>query len=210
MAGRKDAFIRAYLLFYLFMILPFRQCLTESDTVFSTNYVTPLENGWMCSSNELPCLTLEEYASHPNTYFVDNTLFNFLPGIHRLGVSLKVVNVTNLTMLGLSEEHNMVSIAFEFSVSLTWIHCSKIEISSITLNLTSNFTFGIVFEHTKAVRLSNISIFGNGHMGCSSIKSLASTIDVSNSQFINIPGYIGAAVYIEQGSSVILTYLVTM
>ena len=79
--------------------------------------------------------------------------------------------------------------------SITWEKCSNIEISSITFQLTNNFIFSIMFNQTS-LSMSNISIFGNGYSGCSSTISLQSSISVTNSKFIGIQGWLGAAVMI--------------
>ena len=151
------------------------QSFMAPGTILSRNYVIPSGHRSMCYSNQDPCLTLEEYASHVNTYFVNNTVFYFYPGTHRLDISLRLSNITNITMTRLSDGE-MVSIMFDVSASVTWTYCSKIEITSMVINLSSNFTYAFVFEFTQVVILSNISVFGNGNTGCSSIKSQASAI----------------------------------
>ena len=53
------------------------------------NYVTP-------SREVHPCLTFEVYTSEPaNVHFINNSVFYFLPGSHRINASLRLVNVQN-------------------------------------------------------------------------------------------------------------------
>ena len=66
--------------------------------------------------------------------------------------------------------------------------------SSISFVLHDNFTFILKFEYSELVHLSNISIYGNGYHGCSSIISKESALDFDNARFIGIKGFLGAAV----------------
>jgi hypothetical protein len=65
------------------------------------NYVTPNETA-QCSNGWSSCLLLEEYASEPNDYFTNNTIFQFELGSHRLDRSLNFTNLHNFTLLGKS------------------------------------------------------------------------------------------------------------
>ena len=49
------------------------------------------------------------------------------------------------------------------------------------------------FVHSQLVQVSNISIFGNWHRGCSSIIIKESALDFNDSIFIGINGFLGAA-----------------
>ena len=165
----------------------------------SVNYVTPSVKV-TCRSEQSPCLTLDEYASEPaNTYFVNNSIFYFLPGSHRMNHSLRLINVQNLSLQGLPADNEVINIKL-LLVSITWEKCSNITISSIIFQANDNFTHAIVFNCTHLVRLSNISILGNGYSGCSSILSLQSTVDITSSKFIGIQGWFGAAVLILESS----------
>ena len=144
------------------------------------NYVKPFGSERAsespCSDVQRPCLTLNEYASNPDEYFVNNTRFYFYPGIHRLEYTLYLVNLYNFSFLGRpksigrSNGDQVVTIAVDSSASITWNESWNIKISSIRFFLHGNFTFIMKFEHSQLVQLSNISIYGNGHSGCSSIE----------------------------------------
>ena len=63
----------------------------------------------------------------------------------------------------------------------------------------SNFTYILSFEFTFSVKLSNITILGNDDIvGCSSIISQRSIVDISNSMFVGINGYFGAALTVSE------------
>ena len=167
-------------------------CTTTSESL-TLNYVTPSKTT-PCPSEQRPCLTLKEYASQPDVYFVNNTVLCFHPGTHELGDSLRLKNVYNFSFEGLPTDNGvLVNIEFYSLASITWEKSWNINISSITFILRDNFTFIIRFELSLFVHLSNISIVGNGYSGCSSIMSRESTLDITNSMFNRVKGLFGAA-----------------
>ena len=167
------------------------------------NYVKPLinERASPCSNMQRPCLTLNEYASNSDEYFGNNTRFYFYPSIHRLKYTLNLVNLHNVSFLGRTKSiywlngDEVVTIAVDSSssVGITCNESWNIEISLIMFALHGNFTFIMRFEYSQSVRLSNISIYGNGYSVCSSIISKKSSLEFNNSKFIGINGYVGAA-----------------
>ena len=87
------------------------------------------------------------------------------------------MNIYNFSFLGRPKSigrpngDQVVTIAVDSSASITWNESWNIKISSIRFFLYCNFTFIMKFEHSQLVQLSNISIYGNGYSGCSSIIS---------------------------------------
>jgi glycogen synthase len=63
------------------------------------NYVTSNETA-QCSDGWSNCLILEKYASQPDDYFKNNTIFQFESGSHRLNKGLTFTNLHNFTLLG--------------------------------------------------------------------------------------------------------------
>ena len=173
--------------------------------VFSSmmvNYVKPLinESASPCSNMQRPCLTLNEYASNSDEYFVNNTRFYFHPGIHRLKYTLNLVNLYNFSFLGLPNGDQVVTIAVDSSASITWNESWNIEISSVMFTLHGNFTFIMRFEHSQLVQLTNVSIYGNGYSGCSSIIGQQGTFIIKNSVFNKLNGFFGAAIMMVASS----------
>ena len=175
-----------------------------SSISMHVNYVKPFGSERVsespCSDVQRPCLTLNEYASNPDEYFVNNTRFYFYPGIHRLEYTLNLVNLYNFSFLGRPKsigrpngDQVVTILAVDSSASITWNESWNIEISSIRFFLYGNFTFILRFEHSQLVQLSNISIYGNGYSGCNSIISERSVLEFNNSMFIGINGFVGAA-----------------
>ena len=141
----------------IFMILSLSYSLTlEADGL--QNYVTPNET-IRCSDDWTNCLILEEYASLPDAYFKNYTIFQFEPGNHRLNRSLNFTNIHNFTLQGSDSE--VINILLGLLVSITWENCSNIKISSISFMLLEDFTFSIVCEHSHLVQLSGISVYSD-------------------------------------------------
>ena len=96
-------------------------------------------------------------------------------------------------VLGWPNGGQVVTIAIDPSASITWNESWNIEISSITFTLHDNFIFIMMFKYSHFVRLSDVSIYGNGYYGCSSIISEKSVLEFINSIFIGLNGFVGAA-----------------
>ena len=143
--------------------------------------------------------TLEFYASQQDQYFVNDTIFYFYPGIHTLDRSLDLKNVHNVTIRGLSSSEPVILILGS-SVRIIWRSCWCIKFSSIDFYLAESFTHTI--ELTQSVQLSNVSIFGNGSSGCSSILIQGSALDINDSGLVVIKGIIGSALMISDSSVV--------
>lgn len=145
------------------------------ETAASYNYVTP-DKAIKCSDDQSTCLTLQEYASQPDVYFTNDTIFYFEPGNHTLNSRLFFTNLHNFTFQGLSKFN--CNALLDPSVNVTWKNCSNIKVSSILFSLFENFTISIIFEHSFFVQLFNVTVFGNGHFGCSSVLSRHSTLGI--------------------------------
>ena len=167
---------------------------SKTTTATSTipNYVKPMASKTiLCHSG--PCLTLSEYASQPEVYFTNNTIFYFYPGIHRLGDSLRLKRVYNISFQGLPTSDEVVKVTMDSVARITWEKSCNISISSISFILLDNFTFIIQFEQSLFIQLSNISFVGNGQSGCSSVMSRDSALLIHNSMFSKIRGLFGTA-----------------
>ena len=149
-----------------------------------------------CSDDQDPCLTLQEYASQPDTYFANNTIFYFEPGSHTLNRSFKLENLHNFTFQGLADSE-VVNVMFSSFISIIWENCSNVEVSFINFVLLDYYTYSIVFEQTQ-IHLHNISITGNGYFGCSAIMCRQSDVGIKNSIFVGLQGSIGAALMISE------------
>lgn len=129
------------------------------------------------SPQQQPCLTFNEYAQQVDQYFVDDTIFLFLPGTHELDIPLYLKDSSNISLVPLNEESGAVQLYYiSPSADVTWKNCEKIEISGFTILLSRQFSFlvsgknrgaadllsaEVVFHNTSAV-LANLTLTGNG------------------------------------------------
>ena len=162
-------------------------------------YVTPSRSGLSCNGSE-PCLTLEEYANDPATYFVSDTIFYFYPGKHQLNTSLELCDIHHLHFQAMN--NGIVNITFDELVNITWVNCTDISLSSINIYVTENFTHLFLFESASAIGLSNIVIISSiNKVGCSAVLIKDSEANLVNSSFIGISGIYGSALAVY-GSNV--------
>jgi hypothetical protein len=152
--------------------------------VFTENFITPNKTvGCSANRSQNHCLTLQEYASRPDVYFKSDTVFYFEPGVHELNSSLKLENLNNVTLQGLSGTSSQkVIIYFETFVNVTWEKCSNIEVSSVNFYLLNNFTHVIVLNQTRKVLLHDIYVLSSDNIntvsGCSSIMCQQSEVSI--------------------------------
>ena len=123
--------------------------------------------------------------------------------------SLKLENLSNITLQGLPAESRVpkVRILFEASVTVTWEKCSNVEISSVTFLLLDNFTHNnyCAYNQTKTacVLLRDIYIVSHDDIivhGCSSILCQQSEVSIVNCHFGGIQGSLGAAMFISESN----------
>lgn len=126
-------------------------------------FVTPSEDV-ACPSQ--PCLTLNDYARETDQYFVDNTTFVLLTGIHQLDIQLHLENLSNITLFVIDEvQHDNIKIFLSPSVNIMWTDCNSIEISGLVFVVSGESEGEIiipvlVFRKTSS-SLSELTLFGN-------------------------------------------------
>ena len=163
-----------------------------NSSVLQVNYVTP-SRGVPCLIDQHPCYTIDEYASQIDKFFINNSIFLFVPGNHSLTIGLDISGIQNISFIGLPESYVTI-IVLNHLAHIKWKYCKNIEIINISFVIKSNFSCVLSFDSTLCVKLSNITILGNAeHIGCSSIISERSVVDISNSTFTRIRGYYGAS-----------------
>ena len=122
-------------------------------------YVKPGDD--MNCTYQPSCLTLNEYVTQKEQYFLDNTTFMFLPGIHQLDVQLNVENLSNISFIG--REEPLVQVSLSEAVNITWINCDNIELSRLVFFVEGDqleMISALYFHRTIGV-LSYLSFFGN-------------------------------------------------
>ena len=157
-------------------------------------YVTPSKS-IPCGINghlNFPCLTIADFANEAETFFVNDSTFLFSPGNHILDITLNLTGIHNMSLIGLPNKRANIKVT-NMLAGIICECCQNIEIFNINFNVASNFAYILSFESTYSVKLSNITILGNEHAGCSSIVCEKSEVEISNSKFVGIIGYSGAA-----------------
>ena len=94
-------------------------------------YVRPSEpTNTSCPAQ--PCLTVNEYARHSETYFTSsNTEFRFLPGPHLLNTSITVRNVHNVSFTSLETEKSPQIVFYKWS-QCNNVSCDQLEAVTCT------------------------------------------------------------------------------
>ena len=124
---------------------------SKAEISFLNRYVTP-NRTVRCFNGQLPCQTLEEYATQPEMYFMNNTYFYFQPGNHQLNdILLNLRNLRNVIFEGLPNNKNMVNIFLESSVSIVWENCWFVQLTSINFILPDIYSIGIVFKQMELI-----------------------------------------------------------
>ena len=167
------------------------QVSSSNSSVQQVNYVTP-NRSMPCLTDQHTCLIIDEYASQVDRFFLNDSIFSFGPGNHSLNIGINISGIHNVSFYGLPA-NNVTITVLNRSACISWEDCGNIEIANINFVIESNFSCVLSFYSTFCVKLSNITILGNGHIGCSSIISKRSIVDISDSTFTGIRGYYGAA-----------------
>ena len=108
------------------------------------------------------CLTLNEYVTQKEQYFLDNTTFMFLPGFHQLDVQLNVENLSNISFIGTEEP--LVQVSLSEAVNITLINCDNIELSRLVFFVEGDGMeiISALYFHRVIGVLSYLSFLGNG------------------------------------------------
>ena len=169
------------------------------------NFVRPSEfENQTCQFH--PCLPLDDYVREADQYFVDDTIFIFLPGTHQLNVSLDLKGKSNITLLVRDDEESRddVSLVFSPLINITWTSCSDIEISGLRIHLSgreisddhSDFFFASLVFNSTSGSLSRLTILGNETMFSTAIYLTdSSSIKISDVMVLGAQSMKGAALY---------------
>ena len=104
--------------------------------------------GATCPYINAPCHNLSYYTAYYRSYFTDNTVFYFLEGTHTLQDTLKIINVSNITLQGLGN----IKQSFHKTVMQST--------SVIICNYSSNI--GIKFSSNRDIVLKSLTIANCG------------------------------------------------
>ena len=161
-----------------------------------TEYFVKPTEGTSCPA--LPCHTLSYYLEDTARYFVSNTRFNFLIGVHEINKSgvVRIGEVTNLTLAGYVStslsQFSMVkcmkrAILYFWSITnleikdLSIAFCGRYSVQ-LSESDTQSISVAILLESIVSLKLSNITVKNSSGFGVlgSNILGISS---VSHSRF---------------------------
>ena len=92
-----------------------------------------------CSSQNVPCRTLSEYASALDQFFVNNSTFTFMPGNHQLDMPLNLADLSNVALRAMDETGTTIQMKFNSSSQSTpnimWSNCHNIRIEGLNFDI---------------------------------------------------------------------------
>ena len=160
-------------------------------------YVSPSASLDGCPTQ--PCLTLDQYIREHSEYFTTGSLFAFLPGNHSLTASLNLTDVSNIMFkCAVNDSHPVIMC----NVALNIVNVTNMTITGLTflVNLTQNlFTAALVFTNSDEIAITD-SVFRNGNdhfVRRRAIFSSASNVIISGSHFEGNTAGSGGAIRAE-------------
>ena len=118
--------------------------------------------------NNAPCNTLQYYANNSN--FTSNSIFHFLEGQHTLSTVVEVMNVANLTLVGVGPHQNLNKVQGSgFSVS----NFDNLRVENISIQGT------FFLKNGSGLSIDHVTFFSI------TATSLRNHSSISNSRFLN-------------------------
>ena len=124
------------------LLVPFSGSLIINKTAVLKHYVTPNKT-IDCPDDHSTYLTLQEYANQPDTYFTNDTILYFEPGIHMLNNSLIFLNIHNFALQDLPDSEVPI-VVFDCFVSI--IHGMSAQILKF---LQLSLLFLVILLHSE-------------------------------------------------------------
>ena len=163
------------------------------------NYVKPHGlNGTECPDE--PCLTLDAYTNNTEKYFIANTTFVFLSGVHRLEFNLSLENLTDIALYGSYDSPNTTQIIFNPLVWFKWIDSKNISITNLVIIVSGTtdseaFFYNLYFLGCMNIRLSEITFLGeNKSVYSSALRCHTGNITITNCTFSKCSGLYGGGI----------------
>ena len=167
-----------------------------------TYYVKPDNFSINCSSQEHPCLTLDEYASNQSKFFTSNSTFLFLPGTHTTRTVVNLVNVSNILLKGFGSSPELCYT--EWSVKCE--NVSGISFQELIMTFTRNAANStLTFIDSRRIQAILITFQGNGLDQNRAILMKHSSATFENCTFREHFGedYGGALLIIEKSEAIV-------
>ena len=88
-----------------------------------------------CLTDQHPCLTIDEYASRIDKFFLNDSIFSFGPGNHSLNTGINIGSINNVFFIGIPD-NSVTIVVLNKSACISWEDCDNIEI--FTINFVIN------------------------------------------------------------------------
>lgn len=169
----------------------------------SVYYVKP-ENASNFSCPDQPCLTLDQYAENTSIYFTTGATFVFLPGNHSMQSTMKLKNISNITLRGTRQNSTTPTPRW---VGLS-IHCRDVRNLSIEQLMFDQWFFigthmnpaaALVLFHCEVI-ISDCTFKGRENTS-HTVRASQSKITITRSRFEanNVINNEGGAIYVTDG-----------
>ena len=148
---------------WLLLIVTFSALSTNDGSIA---YVRPSSTG-NATCPVQSCLSFNDYAREKDRYFLDDTVFMFLSGVHQLDLRLRLVNVSSVSFSSL-EGNGSVEILLGPMVNITWLDSNNVTITGLNIflsgmnNMKNDESFSsLAFQNITSCLLSQLGFFGN-------------------------------------------------
>ncbi len=158
-----------------------------------------------------PCLTIDQYVQRANAYFTTGAHFLFLAGNYRLQATIRLVNISDITLAGKDNESDAI-IYYGNSDAIQCINATNFCIQKLTFILhdstVSNISSAIKILNSKNVEILNLTFKGSSEFVMTLTSPvfiyLNSDVSITSCVFKRNTAYFGGALYVVSGSNVIL------
>lgn len=172
------------------------------------HYVKP--NNMSINSSSQPCLTLDQYAQQPATYFTPGSTFVFLAGYHSLQATVNITSTSNITFKAETDDSS-IKIACINEVTILCDTVNNLTLQGLTFILDSNSILrdssALHFFNCRSTLLASM-FQGSGNLTRNSLRgiySLYSALTIVSCHFEGNTGDYGGAIYASEGSNINLT-----
>ena len=194
--------IKKMALFHLILAV----CFGMPFSVATSHYVRSATSTTSCPSE--PCLTLDDYVSNRDLYFITNANFILLEGEHYLNTSLALRNVVNVTMSGAVATR--VTIVLLAEAALSCFNSQAIVFHSVDIiyhGKGGSFSkSALVFENSQT-QIINVKFIGlvSNNLKSRGVSFIQSRGFLLNCSFLNGYSDYGGAISLQNSSTVVLS-----
>ena len=150
-----------------------------------------------------PCIILNDYAREKTQYFLDDTSFVFLSGVHHLDFQLELENISNVSLCAFNDSGS-AQIFLSPIINVTWLNSNNISVSGLRIFLSgtsdgvSHFS-ALVFTNTTSFFLK-LSLLGNDSWQSTAIKIKSSIVELKDIDVFDATSSYGAALFVRNST----------